>query len=69
MNMKKPKYRPSVLKTSEPLPASSRPLKSVSVAQGTPPNSHTKSGTLADAQRLLAGLAAKILQETKAQRR
>jgi hypothetical protein len=68
-DMKTPKLRPLVSKLSGHFPASSGPLKSVSGTQGTPPNSHAKSGTLADAQRLLAGLAVKVLRETKAQRR
>jgi hypothetical protein len=67
-DMKKPKLRPSVLKLSRPLPASSGPLKSASGPVGVAPNSSAKSGTLADAQRLIAGLAAKILKETKAKR-
>jgi hypothetical protein len=67
-DMKKPKLRPSVLKLSRPLPASSGPLKSASGPLEIPLNSSAKSDTLADAQRLIAGIAAKILKETKAKR-
>jgi hypothetical protein len=68
-DMRKPKLRPLVSKPSGALPVSSARLKSASGAQGTPPNSSAKSGTLADAERLLAGLAVKVLREIKAQRR
>jgi hypothetical protein len=81
MKMKKPKSRPSVWKPSMPLPASSGALKSGSRPVVETPNSLVKTGALAneegpmdplmdgDVQRLLAGLAVKVLQETKAQRR
>jgi hypothetical protein len=67
-NMKKPKFRPLVFKPSGALPALYGALKSASGPVGVAPNSSAKSGTLADAQRLIAGLAAKILKETKAKR-
>jgi hypothetical protein len=65
MNMKKSRHPSLGSKPSGPSAVSSEPLKKESLCPLEPANNEAKSTPLACAQRLLAGLAAKILKEEK----